>query len=67
MKDIEKIIEDLQTRIDALKHFDISKYERADVHILSERVMNLSGKLNQIAYMMLYTLDNKKPSDKENP
>ena len=67
MKDIEKILEDLQTRIDALKHFDITKFERTDVHILSERVMNLSGKLNQIAYMMLYTLDNTNPSDKENP
>ena len=66
MKEIEKIVEDIQTRIDALKHFDISKFENSDVHILSERVMNLSGKLNQIAYMMLYTLDNAKPSNKEN-
>lgn len=63
MNEYEEIIVEIETRIKALQTVNIAAMEKAQVHILSARLMSLTEKLNSLAYSMLYMAEEKNPSD----
>ncbi|MEE8431985.1 MAG: hypothetical protein V3S16_12110 [Candidatus Desulfatibia sp.] len=65
MKVADEIITNIETGITALGQIDISKLEKSGVHMLSARLMGLTEKLNKLAYMMLYTVENQDPTPNE--
>ncbi len=58
MENITKEISSLEQRISQLKMPDLANLDSKQVQLLAARIMTLSGKLNQLAYQMLFTLDN---------
>lgn len=57
MESINKEISSLEQRISQLQIPDLENLENEQVQLLAARIMTLSGKLNQLAYQMLFTLD----------
>lgn len=66
MNEYEEIIVEIETRIKALQTVNIAAMEKAQVHILSARLMSLTEKLNSLAYSMLYMAEETNPTDPEN-
>jgi len=65
MKEYEKIIAEIETRIKSLQQANVSGMEKAQVHIFSARLMSLTEKLNSLAYAMLYMTEETHPTDPE--
>jgi hypothetical protein len=57
MKNIAKEISSLERCIAQLQIPDLANLDSKQAQLLAARIMTLSGKLNQLAYQMLFTFD----------
>lgn len=57
VKQAEEVMQEIESKINLLNQMNLSGFEKAQVHQLSGRMIALAEKLNRIAYMNLFVVE----------